>query len=74
MTEKSAKNFDKKIAKMSFEESMTRLEEIVEILSSQKVNLDLMVDLYEEGKALKDHCSKRLEDAKMKIEIIEKNS
>lgn len=74
MTEKSAKNFDKKIAKMSFEESMARLEEIVEILSSEKVNLDSMVDLYEEGKALKDHCSKRLEDAKLKIEIIEKNS
>ncbi len=72
MTENSKKNFEKKIAKMNFEEAMSRLEEIVEILSSQKINLDSMIDLYEEGSALKEHCAKRLEEAKMKIEIVEK--
>jgi exodeoxyribonuclease VII small subunit len=64
------KNIEKKITKLSFEEAMTRLEEIVEILSSQKINLDLMIELYEEGNALKEHCAKKLEEAKMKIEII----
>jgi exodeoxyribonuclease VII small subunit len=49
---------------------MERLEEIVEILSSQKINLDSMIELYEEGNALKEHCSKRLEEAKMKIETV----
>jgi hypothetical protein len=34
----SEKNFSKKIVKMSFEESMARLDKIVEILSSQKLN------------------------------------
>ncbi len=68
----SKKNFEKKIAKMNFEEAMLRLEEIVEILSSQKINLDSMIDLYEEGSALKVHCTKRLEEAKMKIETINK--
>lgn len=63
-------NFDKKIAKLSFEEAMTRLEEIVEILSSQKINLDSMIELYEEGNALKEHCAKRLDEAKMKIETV----
>lgn len=57
---------------MSFEEAMERLEEIVEILSSQKINLDAMVDLYEEGTALKEFCNKRLEESKMKIETIAK--
>lgn len=57
---------------MSFEEAMERLEEIVEILSSQKINLDSMVDLYEEGIALKEFCNKRLEESKMKIETIAK--
>jgi exodeoxyribonuclease VII small subunit len=71
--ENSSKNkFEKKISKMSFEDAMTRLEEIVEILSSQKINLDSMIELYAEGAALKDHCAARLEDAKMKIETISK--
>jgi len=66
----SSKNFEKKIAKMSFEEALARLEEIVENLSSQKVNLDSMVELYEEGNALRQHCNKKLEEAKMKIETV----
>jgi exodeoxyribonuclease VII small subunit len=70
MTEKILKSFEKKISKMSFEDSMIRLEEIVETLSSQKINLDSMIELHEEGTALKEHCTKRLEEAKMKIETI----
>lgn len=70
MTKTVVKNFEKKISKMSFEEAMERLEEIVEILSSQKINLDSMIELYEEGNALKEHCAKRLEEAKMKIETV----
>ena len=72
MSKDSPKNFEKKISKMSFEDAMTRLEEIVEILSSQKINLDSMIDLHEEGSALKEHCAKRLEEAKMKIEVVGK--
>jgi exodeoxyribonuclease VII small subunit len=70
MTKPVAKTFEKKLLKMTFEEAMERLEEIVEILSSQKINLDSMIELYEEGNALKEHCSKRLEEAKMKIETV----
>lgn len=70
MTEKVVKTFEKKISKMTFEAAMSRLEEIVEILSSQKINLDSMIELHEEGMALKEHCAKRLEEAKMKIETI----
>ena len=58
---------------MSFEDAMKRLEQIADILSSEKINLDLMIELYEEGDLLKKHCSARLEDAKMKVEVI-KNS
>ena len=57
---------------MSFEEALARLEEIVETLSSQKINLDSMIDLHEEGSALKEHCAKRLDEAKMKIELVSK--
>lgn len=69
----SDKNLAKKIAKMSFEEALSRLDKIVEILSSQKNNLEDMIHLYEEAKILKDHCDKRLGEAKMKIENINKN-
>ncbi len=65
-----SKNIEKKIIKLSFEEAMTRLEEIVEILSSQKINLDSMIELYEEGSALKEHCARKLDEAKMKIETV----
>jgi exodeoxyribonuclease VII small subunit len=69
------KNNLKKITKMTFEESLARLEEISQILSSQKINLEQMIELYEEGNVLKEHCTSRLNEAKMKIEkiTIEKN-
>jgi exodeoxyribonuclease VII small subunit len=66
------KSFEKKISKMSFEAALARLEEIVETLSSQKINLDSMIELYEEGNALREHCAKRLEEAKMKIDTVGK--
>lgn len=65
------KELEKKIAEMSFEDAIMRLEEIVETLSSKKIGLDLMIQLNEEGNILKKHCSKKLDEAKMKIEIVE---
>lgn len=72
MTKNIKVTLEKKVAKMTFEDAMSRLEEIVEELSSQKINLDSMIELHEEGNALKEHCSKRLKEAKMKIETISK--
>jgi len=70
------KNNLKKISKMSFEEAISRLEEVAQILSSQKINLEQMIELYEEGNSLKEHCNSRLNEAKMKIDkiIIDKKS
>ena len=69
-TKTSLNNLEKKISKMSFESSMVRLEQIVETLSSQRINLDLMIDLYQEGSLLRQHCNKKLEEAQMKIETV----
>ncbi len=74
MTKDTSKNFEKKIAKMKFEEALERLEEIVEIISSQKISLESMIELHEEGALLKEHCAKRLEEAQMKIETVSKKS
>ncbi len=57
---------------MDFESAMARLEEIVEIMSSQKINLDSMISLHEEGSLLKVFCEEKLAEAKMKIEIVSK--
>lgn len=72
MTEiKADKNsLSKKIAKMSYEQALSRLEEVVEEISSKQVNLDNMVDLYEEGKVLHLHCKNLLDKAKMKVEEV----
>jgi exodeoxyribonuclease VII small subunit len=73
MTKKSpSKNLQEKVSKMEFEPAMKRLDEIVEILSSEKIDLNLMIELYEEGVALKDLCSAKLAEAKMKIDVISK--
>ena len=73
MTKATAKKDFKELAsKLNFEDAMSRLEDVVEELSSQKINLDSMIDLYQEGEALKEHCAKKLEEAKMKIEVISK--
>lgn len=56
--------------KISFEDALTKLEEIVEKLSSQNVALEEMVNLYQEGILLKEYCSKKLLDAKMKVDVI----
>jgi exodeoxyribonuclease VII small subunit len=71
---KSKTNIEKlaNIEKLDFETALAKLEEIVETLGSGKANLEEMVDLYQEGIALKDHCSKKLSDAKMKVEVLMK--
>jgi exodeoxyribonuclease VII small subunit len=58
------------IEKLDFETALSKLEEIVETLGDGKVNLEEMVDLYEQGIALKEHCSKKLTDAKMKVDVL----
>ncbi|MBU6140552.1 MAG: exodeoxyribonuclease VII small subunit [Proteobacteria bacterium] len=57
---------------MSFESAISRLEEIVETLSSQRINLDSMISLHEEGVLLKEFCEQKLADAKLKIETVSK--
>ena len=55
---------------MTFEEAMTRLEQIVMRLEGGKATLDESLSLYEEGIALVKLCSGRLDEAEQKIKII----
>ena len=57
--------------KMSIEESMSRLEEIVKEMESEKLSLEKSLKLYEEGIGLVERCSSELEAAKRRIRILQ---
>ena len=58
----------------SFEEALKRLEEIVETLEAGNSPLEESIKLYEEGMTLAKSCITRLNEAKLKLKKIQKNS
>ena len=54
----------------SFEETMKRLENLVESMESGSAPLAELVDRYEEGSKLLKDCRKRLELAELKIQKV----
>ena len=52
---------------MTFEQAMTRLEQIVAALEGGKCSLDESLALVEEGTKLTAYCSKQLKEAEQKI-------
>jgi exodeoxyribonuclease VII small subunit len=58
------------IKSMTFEDALTELEGIVRNLETGQTKLDDSISSYERGVALKKHCEKRLNDARLKIEKI----
>ncbi len=58
------------IEKLSFEQALQELETIVRSLESGTSDLERAIGDYARGTALKDHCLKQLNDAKMKVEKI----
>jgi exodeoxyribonuclease VII small subunit len=69
MAKATAKEKDK-TAEPGFEESMARLEEVVEAMQSPELPLDQVIERYEEGMKLIAACSARLEAAEQKIELL----
>ena len=59
-------------AKMTFEQSMARIEEIVRALEKGEVALDDALKLFEEGTALIKECGKRLDAAEKKVVALSK--
>ena len=58
------------VEKMTFEEALAELEEIVRDLEDGKVTLDQSINAYERGTALKKKKKKKLHEAQLKIEKI----
>lgn len=66
MADKAAQAIDK----MSFEEALKELEDIVRRLEGGDVELEKSIEIYERGARLKAHCEARLKAAELKIEQI----
>ena len=61
------------MAEMKFEEALKRLEKIVEELENGSLSLDESLEKYEEGIKLSKACSRKLEVARKKVEILLKS-
>lgn len=58
------------IRKMSFEDALAEMEDIVRNLESGQVKLEDAIDGYARGAQLKKHCQAKLKDAQARIEKI----
>jgi len=58
------------IAKLTFEQALAELEQIVARLESGQAPLEDSIQMYERGAALKAHCETRLEAARLRVEKI----
>lgn len=56
--------------KVSFEEAMEQLENIVLQLENGDVALEKSIDLFQEGMKLSSLCSQKLEQVEKKIEML----
>lgn len=71
---KVSKSKAKKEKEPSFEEALTRLQEIANLLENSNPPLDTALTLYEESASLLKLCSSLLEEATQKITVLEKDN
>jgi len=58
---------------LKFEDCLARLEQIVSALETGNLPLEESLKVFEEGIALARHCSRYLDDAERRIEILVKD-
>ena len=61
------------MAEKKFEEALKELEEIVRKMESGDLTLEKSLESFEEGVRLSRFCSKRLDEAERRVEILLKN-
>ena len=62
------------IEKMSFEESIRALEELVKKLEDGTLDLDESLEVYERATVLRDRCKKILEESERRVQKITETS
>jgi len=58
------------IAKLSFEDALEQLEDIVRQLEAGSGALDESIKAYERGAHLKNHCEAKLKEAQQRVEKV----
>jgi exodeoxyribonuclease VII small subunit len=58
---------------LKFEDCLARLEQIVSALETGNLPLEESLKVFEEGIALARHCSRYLDDAERRIEMLAKD-
>lgn len=64
------KHHESKKLNMTFEQALKRLEQLVQKISSGEMELEKMIEAFEEGRDLLNFCSTKLNEVEKKIEII----
>ena len=59
--------------KLSFETALEKLESYVRTLEQGELTLDQSLSIFEDGMKLAKFCSKKLDEAEQKIEILVEN-
>lgn len=60
--------------KITFEDALLRMEELVKGMEDGSLGLDEAINAYEEGIKLAKYCHDRLEEAERKIELLQKGT
>ncbi|MXV43649.1 exodeoxyribonuclease VII small subunit [Saccharibacter sp. 17.LH.SD] len=60
--------------KLSFEDALAELEQIVRDLETGRMKLKDAIAAYERGAALRRHCESRLGEAEMRVKAIVQNA
>lgn len=63
-------NISPDITKLSFEEALKQLEDIVSKLEDGSIDLEQSIEEYTKGVHLKNHCETKLREATLKVEQI----
>ena len=59
---------------MKFEKALKRLEEILQEIETKDLDVDKLVDLFEEGNTIANKCQKDLSKAQSKMKLIMKEN
>lgn len=63
-------DYAEEVEKMSFEESIKVLEDLVKELEAGGIDLDRSIEIYERAVLLRNHCRKILDESERRIEKI----
>lgn len=66
--------YAEEVEKMTFEESIKTLEDLVKELEAGGIDLDRSIEIYERAVLLRNHCREILDDSERRIQKIMESS